>query len=317
MPGVLTIAKKEFVDHVSDQTFLLSFGVLMLVMLLGTYANVQDVQGEAIRDPSWGIKFGSEFYWKDNYVGFVNNIIQPFSLLGTLVAIVVSINSISKERTEGSLKVLLSYPLSRGKLILGKALGGAIVLTIVALASLTISFSLTMFYLSIPPTYEMLARIAAVVGLGIILLFFYLFVGTILSILFRDANTILIGSILVISALRPELILMTLTSLSNILPYVGIQFDVPRYLHYGLVTYFYPSPEFTKISFFIPTESYLSFSYSIFKFQNTGTYPEPWAIPVTFDWLLPKYMDLVYPVIVSAAAAFTLCYLIFRRADVG
>jgi ABC-type transport system involved in multi-copper enzyme maturation permease subunit len=317
MPGVWTIAKKEFTDHVSDHTFLLCFGVLILVMLTGTYGNVLDIQEAALRDPSWGEKFGSEFYWKDNYIGFVNNIIQPFSLLGTLVAIVVSINSISKERTEGSLKVLLSYPLSRGKLILGKALGGAIVLAVVASASLTICFSLTMFYLSIPATYEMLARIVAVVGLGMVLLFFYLFVGTILSILFRDANTILIGSILVISTLRPEIILMTLTSLSNILPYAGIRFEVPRYLHYGLATYFYPSPVFSGIAVFIPTESYLSFSYSIFKFQNIGTYPEIWTIPVTFDWLLPKYLDLVYPVIISAAAAFILCYLIFRRADVS
>lgn len=318
MPGILTIAKKEFTDHVSDHTFLLCFGVLLLVMITGSYGFVLDVQEEVLRNPSMERQFGSDFFWKENYVGLVTAIIRPFSLLGILAAIVVSINSISKERIEGSLKVLLSYPLNKSELILGKILGGALVLAAVAMSSMIICFSLVMFYLSIAPTYEILARIAVVVGLGMVLLFFILCVGTTLSILFRDANTVLIGSILVVNALQPEMMQMTLLSLSVILPQIGIHFNIPQLLRYGNPpTFLYSTAEFRKIAAFTPTESYLSFSYSIFKFQNYSSYPKDTVIPVNFDWLIPRYLDLAQTVILWAFAAFIVCYLLFRRGDVG
>jgi ABC-type Na+ efflux pump permease subunit len=39
MPGILTIVKKKFVDHVSDRTFLLSFTILLISMVAGAISS--------------------------------------------------------------------------------------------------------------------------------------------------------------------------------------------------------------------------------------------------------------------------------------
>jgi ABC-type transport system involved in multi-copper enzyme maturation permease subunit len=314
LPGILTIAKKEFTDHVSDNTFLLSFAVLLIVMVAGAYVQVLNAQDWAHQETLQRHVVEQDQVWKVNNWGFTDNIAEPLSTLGVFVAIALSFNSINKERTEGSLKVLLSYPISKAKLIIGKLLGGLLVISLVVVASMTISFSIVMYFLSIPVTTDFLQRIASVTSLGIVLLFFFLCIGTAISIIVHDTSAALMGILLAMVALRPDSIVLLLTIISNIATLAGVHFRLPPdMLYYGgsQLIYINDARSFWVMS---PIDSFLGFSTNIFQFQNiSGNPPEYFFL--SFEWLLPKSLDLAESIIVFAAVSLIVCCILFMRSE--
>jgi ABC-2 type transport system permease protein len=316
LPGILTIAKKEFTDHVSDNTFLLIFGVLLIVMVAGAYVfvlNIQDWAYQAIlrRDLE-----EASLAWKIYGPEFTNLVAEPFALFGVLVAIVLSFNSLNKERSEGSLKVLLSYPISKGKLIVGKLIGGLLVVVLVTLVSMTISFSIIIYYLAIPVTIDYLSRVASITFLGIVLLFFYLCVGTAVSVMITDASAALMGILLITVALRPDFITMLLTIVSGVSNFVGITFRLPENMSYYPGGNFYWNTNTRNFWILSPPQAFLGFSSNIFRFVNPSGYPTVY-IPLEFEWLLPKSIDLVQSMIVLAAVSLVICCILFVRREIS
>ncbi len=318
MPGVLTIARKEFKDHVSDKAFLLCFAALLVAMVGGAFYYIQWVQDSNLTWPDRGnlSKDAAWKFWSPNLVEWV---MGQLSSLGILVAIALSFNSINKERSEGSLKVLLSYPIYRDKIILGKLLAGFIVLSLVTIASMTISFSITMFYLSIPLTLDFFLRIAGTTLMGIVLLAFFLCIGTAISTVLRDTSAILLSLLLIASLLRFEYYEPILLAASILLSNIGINIIrpglySPTFLHQKYYDRFYKF--FSRLS---PVEAYLKLSERFFNFgklyETTPYGTEQDFIP--FQVHLLGNLDLVAVPIVFTVAAFIACYLLFTRRDVA
>jgi ABC-type transport system involved in multi-copper enzyme maturation permease subunit len=316
LPGILTIAKKEFTDHVSDNTFLLSFGVLLIVMVAGTYVHVLGVQDWAYQEILSRDLEEASLAWKMYGPEFTYLIAEPFSFFGILVAIALSFNSLNKERSEGSLKVLLSYPISKGKLIVGKLIGGLLVVTLVTVVSMTICFSIIIYYLGIPVTIDYLSRVVSVTFLGIVLLFFYLCVGTAVSVMITDTSAALMGILLITVALRPDFITMILTIVSGVSNYIGVTFKLPEGISYYPGRNLYWDINTRNFWMMSPSESFLGFSNNIFRFVNPSGYPTVY-IPLEFEWLLPKSIDLAQSMIVLVVASFVVCCILFVRREVS
>jgi ABC-2 type transport system permease protein len=316
LPGILTIAKKEFTDHVSDNTFLLIFGVLLIVMVAGAYVHVLNVQDWAYEEILRRDVEEASIAWKIYGPEFTNLVAEPFSLFGILVAIVLSFNSLNKERSEGSLKVLLSYPISKGKLIVGKLIGGLLVVVLVTLVSMTISFSIIIYYLAIPVTIDYLSRVASITFLGIVLLFFYLCVGTAVSVMITDASAALMGILLITVALRPDFITMILTIVSQVSNYVGVTLKLPENMSYYPGRNLYWDTNTRNFWMLSPSESFLGFTNNIFRFVNPSGYPTVY-IPLEFEWLLPKSIDLAQSMVIFAIVSLTVCCILFVRREVS
>jgi ABC-2 type transport system permease protein len=315
LPGILTIAKKEFTDHVSDNTFLLSFSVLLIVMVAGAYVQVINAQDQAYSETLRGNILEEGQTWKLNGPEFTYLVAEPFSLLGVFVAIALSFNSINKERSEGSLKVLLSYPISKSKIIIGKLIGGLLVVSLVATSTMTIVFSIVMYYLGIPVTSDYLSRIVSVTSLGIILLFFYLCVGTAVSVVIQDTSAALMGILLIMVALRPDLGTILLTIVSLVSPIFGFPFRLPEKMSYYSGSHLYWNINTRNFWMMSPSESFLGFSNNIFRFVNPSGYPTVY-IPLEFEWLLPKSIDLAQSMIVFAIASLVVCFILFTGKEV-
>ena len=145
MTGITTILNKEFQDHVSDSTFLIVFAAFLVAMVGGSFHLVNRTQDLTSSWLESGYLSSDQVGWKYLYYHFPEYVISQITSIGILVAIVLSYNSINKERKEGSLKVLLSYPVNRDKIILGKLIAGTLVLTIVCV----LSSSVLMFFQSV------------------------------------------------------------------------------------------------------------------------------------------------------------------------
>lgn len=316
MPGVLTIAKKEFKDHVSDHTFLLCFATLLIVMVGGALFMIQVVQVQNFRtasDPY--IEEGA--FWKFHDYLFTEMVTGHLSSLGALLAVAMSINAIQKERVDGSLMVLMSYPIYRDDLFMGKLIGGALVLSLVAIVSMVISFSLLIFYLSIPLTIDFLLRIMFTTLIGIMLLVFFLCIGMVVSSFLNDASSILLGMILIVAVFQYETYSVLLVTGINLFSYFGVSLPKPGFYYRGWLRTVWNDPFYRTVCRFSPIESYLKLSESLFHFGWEYEWT-PYGTDFTlfsFQDQLFKSLDLVAVQIFFTLAAVAACYIVSTRRE--
>ena len=94
--------------------------------------------------------------------------------LMSLLAIIVGFDAICGEKSKGTLKVVLSFPLSRLKLFLGKYLGLLFVMLIVLFLGVLINISSLFFLGVLKPTEPVLSAIGQVLILAVLYLSFVL-----------------------------------------------------------------------------------------------------------------------------------------------
>jgi ABC-2 type transport system permease protein len=126
------------------------------------------------------------------YLAVISYLVPSINLLGALVAIVYGFNSINKEREEGSLKVLLSYPIFRDQVMLGKLLAGLVVVSIITIASFALSLGAFLWFSNILLTPDMVLRFSIFTLLTILLLSGWLGLSMFLSQVFKDPKTTLL-----------------------------------------------------------------------------------------------------------------------------
>jgi ABC-2 type transport system permease protein len=320
MPGLLIIAKKEFVDHVSDQTFLLCFGALVFAMVVSAHYQTYMLRINLL----WGLSTGNEYWknasWFDQPNLLTQTVITQITTIGVLLAIVLSFNAINKERTEGSLKVLLSYPIYRDKVILGKLLACSILLTLVVSASMASAFGVIIYYLGIPLTLELTARMALTTVMAILMLLFFLGLGIAISTILTDTSTIIIVLVLVACLLNSETVAMVFGVVAN---YVGLTtgaFDPKNIINFVSAfqnswTNGYWPPSLATYARFSPVESFRIFTENIFGLNYQ--LPNGDILPLTLDQNLMRSLDLIAIQIVWMTAVFILSYVLFQRRDLS
>jgi len=320
MSEVYIIAKKEFKDHISDTSFLLCFAALFIAMVGGAFYQVQVTQDLTLRWINAGILPMNSEGWRFLYYYFTEYVTSQLSSLGVLTAIALSFNSINKERTEGSLKVLLSYPVFRDKIILGKILAGLMVISLVTISVMIISFSILMFYLSIPLTIDFFLRVVTVTVTGIVLLAFFFCIGMAISTIVSDTSTILLSLLLVVTILQYNFIEVVVTIIINYLSILGLNLLRPTTFSRQSIFRPWYDPFYRTYSHLSPIESYLKYSERIFSFGEA--YDNAWFVergyPITqFQYQFVNNLDLALVPLIFTIAAFVACYILFTRREIA
>jgi len=136
--GWYTVAKKEFKDAIRSR------GLLMLAVIF-TVAFIAPVAGALWFGIGAGSSRQAELLQQQGMQFLLSSIyLTLVTFLLPVVAIFVGYASITKERTSGSLKLLLSLPHSRKDVIIGKVLGRCGVLGV----PLAVSLALTAVFLA-------------------------------------------------------------------------------------------------------------------------------------------------------------------------
>jgi len=300
MPGMSTIMKKEISDTVTNKSFLLSLGILVICMALAGFA-----AGNTFNSQRYGMA-------RDRLI-ILSNMAPIINLLGALVAVALGFASINKERPEGSLKVVLSYPIYRDQIILGKLFANLAILTVATIAASGISLSIFLAMTKIVLDSEMLLRFATLTCLAILLLSTYLGLSIILSAKISDPKTTLLFTFLTLGVFNSEIFHSTGEILSR--------------LFYNKVTRAWglagSEPTFTPAKNLQNFISSLSPAYDFSTFAtNLGSYLQPLninnvVINARFKDLIAN--NLVYlPILITLPIAmFVGCYILFTRMDVS
>jgi len=148
MVSVFTIAEKELRDSVGDRLFLGIYVILLTALILTVIPSAADYKVRSLIPVSESFDKGLKLSVLEDYSASLNksmkNMIPVFSSLYSLIAVVLSFNSINGEIENGSLKVTLSYPVYRDQVFIGKFLGALSVSFFVSLSSVFASFSVFM-----------------------------------------------------------------------------------------------------------------------------------------------------------------------------
>ncbi|MEM2094435.1 MAG: ABC transporter permease subunit [Candidatus Bathyarchaeia archaeon] len=183
MPGLIVIAKKEFLDHISSRKFLLIFGTLLIIVLVSAIQGAETFTSS----PESGVV---------NLSTALTQMVNNISTVGGILAVALSFDVINREKVSGSLKVLLSYPIYRDTVLIGKFLGGLGVMIIVAVTAFITGVGTFVAITGVPLSPDSGLRLLLFLGMSILYLTLFLGIGLLFSIVFSEPSTSLLGAMI-------------------------------------------------------------------------------------------------------------------------
>ncbi|MCM1987855.1 ABC transporter permease [Methanococcoides seepicolus] len=195
--NTMVIAKKEFIDHLKSPIFL-SFAITFTLVIL-----------------AWSYVKGMEVEYTSTVLGMpdvmrgfqgVTSVVGKFA---PIIGIVLGFDAIVKEIKSNSMNVLLTHPLFRDNIILGKILGSATCILLILFISINIAAGAMLIVSGLPVTMQHLIRIEFFVAITFFYVLFFLALSMMISIIARKANISLLFNIaiwLVITVLFADLI---------------------------------------------------------------------------------------------------------------
>jgi len=185
MAGTFTIAEKEMKDQFGSKRFIIMFGFMILLSGLAAYQGVDYIKDNA--DATFLYIFsGSRMSY---------SFIQIMVLFGPILGMTLGFDSVNKERTTGTLSMLLGQPIYRDSVINGKFLAGAASLATVGVGTIAITVGLSIPMLGYGPTGTEVLKILVLSLLTVLYLVFWLSLGMLFSVLAKKTSTSILASI--------------------------------------------------------------------------------------------------------------------------
>ncbi len=128
-------------------------------------------------------------------LGILKNSIDYITIIGALFALFIGFDSVSKEREQGTLPLLLSRPIYRDQIITGKTLGVFSILLFLHLCVFLMELILLSIIGNYVITLPQFLRLAAFHGISIMYMLAFYLLAVLLSILTSDSSSSFLGSI--------------------------------------------------------------------------------------------------------------------------
>jgi ABC-2 type transport system permease protein len=196
MGNTLVVAEKEFKDLLSDRIILVVIAAFLLYILVDL-SHIRDLLNEGFFNVDPNVN-------QDNPAAnlaqtMLNQITFMLSRYGAILGIAVGFLSISGERHGGALNALVSKPLSRDAIIIGKtigALGFLVCIFVLASAVLTSGLMILASGTIAPVIGDYMARAPMAVGTALLYTMVFFFLAMLISLLIDNYAFALILSLL-------------------------------------------------------------------------------------------------------------------------
>jgi len=191
-PGWVTIAGKEFADHVQSVRFYVLLIVVGASALIPLYFAAERIRSLAESVSGAQAAFLALFVLGPEglNLGPISFTVQAFvAIAAPLLGVAFAFDAVNGERHQGTLPRLLSQPIHRDDVINGKYVAGLAVITLALVATLTVISGFGLLRLGITPALEEVIRLIAWVGVTVLYVSLWLAFGTLLSVVIRRAST--------------------------------------------------------------------------------------------------------------------------------
>jgi ABC-2 type transport system permease protein len=220
------VTLKELSDHLSSWRMLVLELLVAITAVVSVYTAIQQIKEVTAEDPFLLLRV------------FTSGTPLPFvallSFLVPLVAIGLGFDLVNSEHNQRTLSRVLSQPIYRDALLLGKFLAGLITISISLLALWLLLIGLGLVMLGVPPGTEELNRAFVFLLVTIAYAGVWLALALLLSILFRSAATAALAALglwLFLTILWPQmmpLVANALTPSGDVLSLLNTQLVLAR-----------------------------------------------------------------------------------------
>lgn len=188
--GLGAVFTKELADHLTSSRMLI-LELLILLTAIGTgYVALQNIQSSGSQHFLFLQLFSIGRDPLPSFAGFLGFLVP-------LLGIALAFDTINSEFNRRTFSRLLSQPIYRDSVLLGKFLAGLATLTLVLTAIWLLIFGIGLIGLGVPPTGEETGRALMFLLMTIIYGAFWLALGLLFSIVFRQPATSAMASLAV------------------------------------------------------------------------------------------------------------------------
>lgn len=188
--GRNALVRKELADHLKSKRFL----ILLLLIGCTSFASLYG----AISGLSDAIQSDSNFIFLKLYTSSGSSIpsfMSFIALLGPIVGLALGFDAVNSERSNGTLNRLVSQPIYRDAIIIGKFLAGTIVIAIVIFSMGIALGAVGMAATGLVPDVEEVLRILIFLFFTVVYIAFWLAMSILFSVICRHSATSALASI--------------------------------------------------------------------------------------------------------------------------
>ena len=152
---IILIGYKEFQDHITSRRFLAL--LFLMITITGIYV-FKDIGSYFEELSKYNEVFGYSLFGLPKPMNVFDGIksgIAGSSIFGSIIAIALGFDLITKERETGSIKAILSVPVYRDEVINGKALGGIMAIILAVTIVFVLTFGIMLIYSIVPGLDEL------------------------------------------------------------------------------------------------------------------------------------------------------------------
>lgn len=194
------IVRKEFTDYLTSWRIIILLAIIVLTCIGSLYTSITTIS-ETANSTEEAANFTTSSYLFLRIFTLSDGTLPPFttfvSFLGPLLGIGLGFDAINSERNRGTLNRLMAQPIPRDSVLNGKFVAALLinVMLFFTLGLLVMGFGIII--IGIPPTFEEFARIIIFLLLCVIYVAFWLNLGILFSVLFKQPATSALASIAV------------------------------------------------------------------------------------------------------------------------
>lgn len=204
--NITVISQKEFTDHLKSPVFLSFTAIFTLVVLAYSYV------------------LGTEVEYTVNVLGSPNlmtgfeGVAEVVGRFAPIMGIVLGFDAIVKEIKSNSMNVLLTHPVFRDNIILGKILGSGLCILLVLFFSINLATGIMLIVSGIPVTMQQITRIEVFIFVTFFYALIFLAISIMISTIAKKSNNSLLFNLifwLVVTVLLAKLIFTVSYSFSE------------------------------------------------------------------------------------------------------
>lgn len=195
--NVKVIAQKEFTDHLKSPVFLSFTATFTLVVLAWSY-----VQGTEV-------EYTLNVLGSPDIMRGFKGVAEVIGCFAPIIGIVLGFDAIVKEIRSSSMNVLLTHPVFRDNIILGKILGSGSCILLVLFFSINLATGVMLMASGLPITMQQIIRIEMFVSLTFFYALIFLAISIMISTIAKKSNNSFLFNLifwLVITVLLAKLI---------------------------------------------------------------------------------------------------------------
>ena len=301
---------KELADYFGSKRFILFLFLILIVAGASVYLAQQALASNAAKETGSFVflrLFTESSSGMPSFLGFL-------AFFGPLIGVLIGFDAVNGEFSRGTVSRVLAQPIYRYAWINGKFLAGLAALGLALAGIMLIIFGLGLYGFGFPPIGAELSRIATFFVIGLIYLGFWLALGILFSVVFRQAASSALAAIGVWLFFTLFLYMIAGLIADQLVP---VQLNSPAqvWIHHeqihDLVMRFSPAALFEEATSAILIPSYRGLGLAaLLSQQQVPTNPLPLGQSLLIVW--PQLVGLI----ALTSICFAISYVILMRREI-